>query len=447
MALCMGVSMPGFAQVEDNVLDKVIAVVGDEVVLKSDLESQYYQMVSAGYAVDENTRCRLFEDQLFQALLLHSSKVDSIEVSDEQVDDEMNRRMRYFINQLGSEKKLEEFYQKSIAEIKEDLRSLIKDQLLIQKMQQDITANVKATPAEVRAYFHTLPKDSLPLVESEVEIAQIVRKPVIDEVERQKVISQLEEWRTRILKGEDFGTFAFLYSQDPGSKDKEGELGFVSRGTVVPEFAAVAFNLKPGEISEVVETEYGFHIIQLIERRGDQVNVRHILRKPVATSVDLAKARNYLDSITNIIRTVDTMDFATGAYLFSDDKDTRNNGGKLINRATGTSMFTIDELNQADPGLFFTVDKLEVGEISKPNPMQAADGSQAYRIVKLLKRTAPHRANLEDDYQKIQMVAEAEKKNKRINAWINKQASRTFINISAEYKDCKLQHDWILKQP
>ncbi len=443
--LLLAVSIHMRAQ-EGQVIDKVIAVVGTEIVLKSDVESQYFQMTSSGYAVDENTSCKLFEEQLFQALLLHKAKEDSIVVDDAQVEDEMDRRMRYFINQLGSEKKLEEFYQKSILEIKEDMKDLVKNQMLMQQMQQNISKDVKVTPSEVRKYFNNIPDDSLPLIESEVEVAQIVRKPSIDKLEKDKTIKQLEEWRDRILKGEDFGTFAFLYSQDPGSKDKEGDLGFISRGEVVPAFAAVAFSLKPGEISDVVETKYGFHIIQAIERRGEQVRVRHILRQPNVTSADLSKSKHYLDSIADIIKSVDTMDFSLAAFLFSDDDDTKNNGGLLVNPASGTSKFNIEELNQYDPSLFYVIDKLNPGEMSQPIPMQAMDGSSAYRIIKLINRTDPHRANLSDDYQKIQQAAEADKKSKKIGEWIARQSLKTIIKIDTSYKNCKLQYQWNLTQ-
>lgn len=431
----------GFAQ--PQLIDKVIAVVGDNVTLRSDLENQKTQYLSSGYEVSENTPCELLEELLFQKLLLHQAQLDSVEVGEAQVQSELDRRLRFFISQIGSEQKLEEYYQKSIAEIKSDFHDLIKDQLLVQTMQQKITGNIKITPAEVKEFYEGIPKDSLPLISSEIEVAQIVKKPVIRPEEKKAIREKLEGLRNRVLKGEDFGTLAYLYSEDPGSARQNGELGFLTRSALVPEFAAVAFSIKPGEISDIVETDFGFHIIQLIEKRGEQVNVRHILLAPKVAPQDLVNAKNYLDSIAGVMKKTDTLTFALAAQLFSDDKDSKMNGGRMINPQTGTTKFESELLGQYDPVLFFATEKMKVGEESQPILWQKPDGSQLYRIVKLISRTEPHRANLRDDYQKIQEVALQEKQGKAMLAWIDKKVKKTYVKLDEDYKDCKFENNWV----
>lgn len=433
----------GTIYAQPQVIDKVIAVIGDNVLLLSDLENQKIQHEPSGYVPGSGTSCTLLEDLLFQKLLLNQAQLDSVEISEAQIQSELERRLRFFINQIGSEEKLEEYYQKSISEIKSDFHDLIKDQLLAQTMQQKITGNIKITPAEIKSYFDKIPGDSLPLISSEMEVAQIVKKPVIRDEEKKAVKDKLEALRNRVLKGEDFGTLAYLYSEDPGSAKQNGELGFVTRTALVPEFASVAFSIKPGEVSEIIETDYGYHIIQLIEKRGEQVNVRHILLSPKVAPEDLITAKNYLDSIYTIMNTHDTLTFELAAQLFSDDKDSKMNGGKIINPQTGTIKFDAELLGQYDPMLFFTVEKMKTGEQTQAIIWQKTDGSQAYRIVKLLSRTEPHRANLKDDYQKIQEVALQEKQNDAMKNWIVKKVKKTYIKIENEYKDCKFENHWI----
>lgn len=427
-----------------QVIDKVIAVVGDNVMLKSDLENQKSQYLQSGYDVSQNTPCELLEELLFQKLLLNQAQLDSVEVGEAQVQSELERRLRFFINQIGSEEKLEEYYQKSIAEIKADFHDLIKEQLLVQTMQQKISGNIKITPAEVKDFFERLPKDSLPFISSEIEVAHIVKKPEIQPDEKKVVKEKLEGLRNRVLKGEDFGTLAYLYSEDPGSAKQNGELGFVTRNALVPEFATVAFTIKPGEVSDIVETEYGYHLIQLIEKRGEQVNVRHILLIPKVAPEDLVRSKNYLDSIAEVMKRTDTMSFELAAQLFSDDKESKMNGGRVINPQTGTTKFDAELLGQFDPMLFFTTEKMNIGEVSKPVLWQKPDGSQAYRIVRLVSRSEPHRANLKDDYQKIQEVALQEKQDRAIKLWIEKKIKKTYIKMDDQYKNCKFENKWMV---
>ncbi|HET6244930.1 MAG: peptidylprolyl isomerase [Bacteroidetes bacterium] len=425
-----------FAQ--PKVIDQVIAVVGGNIVLKSELENQLHQVKSQEIpnGSPEVDRCELLEEILFQKLLLNQAVLDSIVISDSQVESEMDRRLRYFIQQIGSEKKLEEYYGKSLSAIKEEFRKLIKDQLLVQQVQSSITSKTTITPSEVKAFFNRIPKDSIPLVSSEIEVAQIVAQPKISEEAKAEAKEKIQAIRERVIKGEKFSTLAVLYSEDPGSSKKGGELGFVDRGSFVPEFEAVAFKLKEGAVSPVIETQYGFHFMELIERRGEQINIRHILIAPKISNEDLRIARNFLDSIRTLILNIDTLDFAEAAALYSDDKETKFNGGLLLNPQTGTTSFEADQL---EPSLFFTIDKLKIGEISNPVLMQIPGGKQAYRLLYLKKRTEPHKANLKEDYQKIQEAALNEKKQQVVQVWIDKKLANTYFKLNDEYKSCNFE--------
>tara|TARA_Y100000782_G_scaffold115413_2_gene158043 strand:+ start:2548 stop:3909 length:1362 start_codon:yes stop_codon:yes gene_type:complete len=435
-----------YAQPDSKSIDGVVAVVADRIILRSDLEEQIIQYSQSGNPIHSNTRCKLFEELLFQELLVNQAKLDSLEVSEDEVQSEMNRRIAFFVQQIGSEKKLEEFYGKSMAQIKAEFHDVIQDQLYVQRMKAEITASISMTPKEVKNFYKSIPEDSLPYINAQVEIAQIVIKPPISDVEKQNTINRLKSFRDRIMNGEDFGTLAYLYSEDPGSARKNGELGFVTRGQLVPEFAAVAFTLTPGEVSEVVETEYGFHIIQLIERQGQKVNCRHILLTPEVRPEDMVEAKNKLDSIRNQIVSVDSITFKNMALKYSEDKETRQNGGKMMNYATGDAKFEMNELNQIDPSLFFVLDKMEPGDISKPVVQQKEDGSKAYRIVKLLSISEPHKANLRDDYERIQQAAKSEKENKAVADWIEKKIKSTYIRLDDEFKSCDFDYVWVKEE-
>jgi peptidyl-prolyl cis-trans isomerase SurA len=431
LAPAIGISQP-------KVVDQVIAVVGNNIILRSELENQLkqmkQQMAESDIALD---KCELLEDLLFNKLLLHQAQMDSVEVNENQVESEMDRRIKFFVSQIGSEQKLEEYYGKSINEIKEEFRQLVKNQLLIQQVQGKITSGVTVTPSEVKAFFNKIPKDSLPYVNSELEIAQIVLIPKISEEAKMEARKKLEEFRERILnKKATFVTLATLYSDDPGSAKRGGELGFVERGSFVPEFEAVAFKLKEGQVSDIVETTYGYHILELIERRGEKINIRHILISPKTNQTDLLNARLQLDTIRNKIVNSDTLSFAEAAALYSDDKDSKYNGGLMINPQTGTTRF---ESGQVDPTLFFAIDKLKLGEISQPLMFQMPGGKQAYRILMLKTRTEPHVANLKDDYGRLQEAALNEKQHNTTNKWITKKLSSTYFRISDDYKDCKFE--------
>jgi peptidyl-prolyl cis-trans isomerase SurA len=345
--------------------------------------------------------------------------VDSLEVNEVQVEAELDRRLGTFIQQFGSQEKLEQYYGKTLTEIKDELRDVVGEQMLAQQVQQSIVADVTVTPSEIRSFYRSIPKDSLPLIKTEYKIAEIVKMPPVNIEEKLRVKEQLLDLRKRILKGESFSTLAVLYSQDPGSASKGGELGFYGRGQLYHEFKAVAYKLKEGEISNVVETEAGYHIIQLIERKGDYVNVRHILLIPKVSPSDLLKARTLLDSVAQLIR-ADSITFERAVELYSDGED-KNSGGLLINPYTGSTTF---EAEQLEPQVSFVIEKMEVGDISNPVPMKTEKQKDAYRIIKLLEKTQPHRANLKTDYPRIQEWALADKKGKAIDK-MDQQQSKT----------------------
>ncbi|MCG3166950.1 MAG: Chaperone SurA [Bacteroidia bacterium] len=425
-------------------VDKIIAVVGSNIIMMSDVEAQYLQILGQGYAEDPTIKCDLLEELLFQKLLVNQARLDSVEVSDEQVEEELNRRLRYFIGQIGSEEKLEEYYKKSIVEIKDDFRELIKDQLLAQNMQYKITGEVKVTPAEVRDYFSKIPSDSLPYINVELEIGRIVKKPIISKKEKDVAKARAEELRQRILDGAKFETMAKLYSEDPGSAANGGELGFFGRGNMVPEFEALAFSLNGKEISEVFETEYGFHFLQVIERRGEQVNARHILITPKTSENDLTGSKIFLDSIYDLLMK-DSLTFTEAAEKFSDDEADKNNGGIVTNPQTGSTKFEMDQLSSIDPTLFLTIDKMKVGEFSKPIITSSQDGKQAYSIILLKSRTEPHKANLRDDYQKIQTAASTMKESNLVREWIEKKIATTYVRIDEAYLNCDFNNPWVKK--
>lgn len=431
------------AQPENRkIIDEVIAVVGDEIVTKSSLETQYLQYLSQGQKATDDLRCIIMEDLLFQKLLLNQAKIDSVVVTEGQIESELDRRLRYFIGQIGSEKALEAYYKKSIDQIKSELRSSLEEQLLVQTMQDKITTDVTITPAEVADFFGEFPKDSLPLINSEVEVAQIVMYAPISEESKEAAKAKLRDFKERIRNGESFSTLAVLYSDDKGSAKKSGEIGYIGRAEVEPEFAQAAFRLKPGQISEVFSTRYGFHIVELIDRKGEKVNVRHILIKPTIDYVGLELAKQKLDSLASVIAN-DTITFAQMALKYSEDEESKNNGGLIVNPYTGTATYQVDQL---DPSLFFMIDKLKVGEISEAFATADQRNRDGYRIVMLQKRTEPHRANLEQDYQKIKNVALQQKEQGEVEKWIQEKLENAYVKIDDTYNDCEYTNQWVAKE-
>jgi len=437
-AIVLITSLTVKAQVKGSVIDKVIAVIGNNVILKSDLESQIVSMRAQGVLIDDNIRCELLEELLFQKLLIHQAEIDSVTVSDKEVEGEIDRRMNYFIAQIGSEKKLEQYYKKSILEIKEEFRIIVKDQMLSQRMQSQITASAEVTPREVKAYYDNLNKDSIPTVESEVEYAQILFIAKQSFKQKKAAKDRIDVFRNRIIDGEDFATIAILYSDDEGSAKKGGELGFMGRAELVPEFSVTAFKLKNKAVSEVIETEFGFHIMELVERRGQKVNVRHILVKIEVDEDEVLITKNIADSVFNLLSS-DTLSFGELAAKYSDDKQSKKSRGVVVNPSTGTSIFSIDQVN---PQVYYSIDKMTPGEVYKPVPSQERDGSKGYRIIKLITKTVPHKATFENDYAKVQSAALADKQNSATKIWIEGKLKNTYIKFDDEYKNCNFQNTW-----
>jgi peptidyl-prolyl cis-trans isomerase SurA len=355
-------------------------------------------------------------------------------VTDTRVNGELDRRMNYFVQQVGSEKKLEELYNKPVRVLKEDLRPQVRDQLVQQEMQEKISGKVTVTPREVKEYFDKIPKDSLPYYSTEVEVGQIVIPAQVNEKAKQAAITQLNDLRGRIQAGESFEELAKKYSQDPGSGAQGGYLGYFKKGELVPEYEAASRKLEPGQLSPIVESQFGFHLIQLIERKGDQYSTRHILLKPSTGEADANEAAAKLTRIRKQILS-DSISFAKAAKDNSTDKNSSGNGGLLANRQDGGSKLPLDKL---DPAIFFTIDTMKVGHITPPLAYRTDDGKDAMRILYLKSNTPPHQANLLDDYQKISAAALNEKKSKALEEWYEKNRNTVYLEVAPEYNQCKV---------
>lgn len=447
-ALLLG-SLASAQETKLQVVDKVVAVVGKNIILQSDVEGQYiqYRMQGDIQGNANDMRCAILEDLLFQKLMLNQAEMDSLTVTDNEVEMEMNRRISELVGRAGSQEKLESIFNKSMSEIKEELRRLVKDRMLQDQVRNGILSGVAVTPAEVRNFYRSQPQDSIPMIGEEYEIAQIVKRPPVSIDQKLQVKDQLYQIRKRILDGESsFSTMAILYSEDPGSAKKGGELGFTGRGEFAPEFEATAFNLRDGEISEVIETQFGFHIIQLIERRGEYVNCRHILMTAKVPVEALEQAQHELDSAATLIRS-GAMTFEEACLKFSDD-DSKTNGGYISNPAMGGHRLgssDIQEMGEYFPefkNLAFVISKLDVGQVSDPVPMTTNDNKDAFRVVVIKKKIPAHKANLNDDYWRIQTWALNQKNQSVIQQWIKDKAKKAYIRIDEDYKDCDFQFDW-----
>ncbi|MBL7903646.1 MAG: peptidylprolyl isomerase [Bacteroidales bacterium] len=434
--------LPGFkGWAQEQVIDEVVAVVGANYVLQSDIEAQYIQFRMQGGITDARaTRCQILEDLLFNKLLLNQAELDSVVVTDDQVNQTMEARFRYYIQQFGSQEKLEQFYKKSILEIKEEFRGPVREQLMVEEVQNTILKDLKVTPSEVRAFFNSLPKDSIPTIDTEYELNRIVKEPSINKEELEATRERLKSLRDRIVKGESFSTLAVLYSEDPGSARKGGEVGFMGRGQLYPEYEAAAFGLKKGEISDIIKSRAGYHIIQLIERRGEQINTRHILLMPKISDSDIIKASRLLDSVAGLVRE-GKMTFEEAALKYSDDPG-KINGAQMVNETTGNTRFLAGQL---DPKVFFAIDKLQPGEISRPVNSMNEEGKQTLSIYMLKTRTEPHRASIKEDYSTIQEWALNKKRGDVIDKWIAEKISKTYFRINESFRDCNFKHSWEIK--
>ena len=421
-------------------IDKIEAIIGSEMLLTSDIENQYNQFLSQGMIDTENVRCDIVNDLLFQNLLVHHAKIDStIDVSNDDVDQEVNKRITYFEGELGSLKKVEDYFKRSIESIKEELSYVVKEQFFSQKMQTSIINDVKITPNEVRDYLFNLNDDDIPLIPTQLELSQLVILPEISEEEKKIIKDKLNNFRKRVYDGEDFKVLAALYSDDVGSANNGGELGFMSRGELVPEFERAAFKLNNNEISEVVESTFGFHIIQMIERRGEQISVRHILIKPKFSSLSLRNAKEKISAIKLDIDS-NIIPFEDAVIKYSED-NSKNNGGLIINSSTGSSQFTLDQL---DPSIRYLVENMNIGDMTPPSLTKSNDGTQAaYRIVKLNNKIDEHKANIADDFDKLKEYALVNKKQSIIDKWILNNIPNTYIKVSEDLSICSCYKKWM----
>ncbi|WP_455074307.1 peptidylprolyl isomerase [Prevotella fusca] len=430
----------------NSVVDEVIWVVGDEPILKSEVEIMRLQSEAEGMKWDGNPECILPEQIAVQKLFLHQAALDSIEVTESEISQGIEQQINYWISlpQIGSKEKLEEFQHKSMAQIRQDLHDDYKNRQLVQKMQEKLVSDVKVSPAEVREYFRKLPVDSIPMIPTTVEVEILTQTPRVEPEEVNRIKNQLRDYTDRVTKGEtSFATLARLYSEDTGSARQGGELGYMGRGMLDPAFAAAAFNLTdPKKVSKVVESEFGYHIIQLVDRRGDKVNCRHILLKPHVSMASVDAAKERLDSIGKDIKKGKfTFEDAT-AYL-SDDKDTKNNHGLLVNSSENsrTSRFKMKDLPTE---VARVVETMKVGEISMPFQMVNARGKVVCAIVKLKGRVPEHRATITEDFQAMRDIVTAKRRMEIIHDWVVKKVKETYVRINPRYKDCKFQYEgWI----
>lgn len=421
-----------------QVVDKIVAKVDNQIILKSEIEVSYLQFMRSPEAQmmqsPDDVKCRVLESLIINKMLLARAVMDSVTVEKELVYEQLNRRMDYFVQQFGTVAKLESYYNKSIDQLKEELYPQIRDQMVTQKMQETITTNVAITPNDVKKFYKNLPADSLPYFSSEVEVGQIVRLAEINPQDKLLFKQQLEEIRRRIASGEDFCRLAKQYSQDPVSAKNCGEIGFFKKGDLVPEYEAAANQLQPGQTSGIVESQYGFHIIQLIERKDNTYNTRHILIKPTSSAKDLVYPAQFLDSIrTEIV--ANRITFAKAAKLHSADKETSYSGGMFASPESGSTRISQEDI---EPAVFFVIDTMAVGDISLPIKFTMADGTEAVRIIYYKNKISAHQANLKDDYQKIYSAALEEKKNNAVNLWFDKTKSQVYIDIDGEYKQCEI---------
>jgi len=440
--LLAGIVLSNQIQAQDKTVDQIVSVVGKNIILKSDIEEMFKQQQAQGITTEGDMKCEILENFLVEKLLLAEAELDTtITVSDSQLNQNLEQRIQYFVSHLGSEKEVEAYFKKSIVDLKSDLEEVIKNQQMTQQMQQKIIDKVTVTPAEVRYHFKNLPEAEIPQIDAQVEYAQITILPVISIEEEDRIKATLRELKRRIESGEStFAPLAVLYSEDPGSARNGGELDYMGRGNLDPAYAAAAFNLKGDKISNVVKSEFGYHIIQVVDRKGEQLKTRHILMKPKVTPAAMKTAFGQIDSIADFIRK-GTFKFEESALRWSYDKNSRNNGGVVINPETGESKWKMSEL---DPDVSKIIDKMNLNEISKP--FQTLDDKQrpVYKIIKLTNRTAAHKANMRDDYVELSNIYLNSKKEKTLDKWIRDKQTGTYVRIDPSYMNCNFKYQgWI----
>lgn len=445
--LLAGLLLGGLSYVnsQNNVVEEVAWVVGDEPIFKSEIEEQYLQMQYERASIEGNPYCVIPERLAVDKLFLHQAKIDTIEVSDATVMQQVEYRINFFIGNLGSKEKVEEYFRKPMPELREQLIEVTRNNYVIEQVKDELTKNVKPTPADVRKFYSTLSEDSIPFIPMQVEVQMIKLNPIIPQQEIDEVKSRLRSYANQVNSGEsDFSTLAILYSED-ASAVHGGELGFMGKGELVPEYASVAFNLSDTKkVSKIVETEYGFHIIQLIDKRGDRVNTRHIILKPKVSEKDLTDAINRLDSLKKDID-ANKFTFEDATQYVSQDKDSKNNKGIMVNSKNGISS-TKFEMGDLPQEIAKVVDTLKVSQISEPFIMRDPKTQrEVVVIVKLTNRIEGHKANLKDDYQRIKSLYEDKTKNAIIADWIAKKQKETFVRIEDGWRNCEFKYDGWLK--
>lgn len=434
--------LPPFAGVsQDKVVDQIVAVVGNNIILKSEIEEMFRDQQAQGITSEGDMKCEILERFLIDKLLVAEAVIDTdIVVTDNQINQNLDGRLQQWIAHFGSEKEVENYFKKPIPLLKADLQEVIKNQLYAQQMQSKILKNVTVTPSEVRYYYRNLKEEDIPMIPVQYEYQQITIAPDIDPAEDNRIKALLRDYKKRVEEGTNFAMLAVMYSEAPESR-VGGEIGYLGRAQLDPAYAAAAFNLKEDKVSNVVKSEFGYHIIQLIDRKGEKINTRHILLRPKITPEAQQKASGQLDSIAEAIRK-DKIKFDQAAMYFSSDKNSRNNGGVMINPETLSSRFSVEEL---DPDVSKVITRMKVNEISDPFQTTDENSKQTvYKIIRLTNLTSGHRANLQEDYQKLAELYLAKKKQDVLNEWISTQQAKTYIRIDNTYANCNFEFkNWI----
>jgi peptidyl-prolyl cis-trans isomerase SurA len=423
-------------------MDKIAGVVGSGIILQSDIEMQYAQYLAQGGSPNPGIKCQVMQNLLTQKILAQQAVIDSVTVKEDEVDSEIDRKMRSMLQRAGGQDRLEQFLGRSVIQYKDEIRNEIRESMVADRMRGKITEKISVTPQEVENFYKKMPKDSLPSYNKEVEVGEIAFNPTLSKDEKEVYRAKAQELHDRVKKGEDFGTLARLYSQDPGSAVEGGDLGFADRSTFVKEFSAMAFKLKAGEVSPVFETDFGFHFLQVIERRGEQVHVRHILIMPQITQASLDRAKLKADSVYTLLTKNKQVDFSSAAAYYSDDKETKYNGGMMLNADNVQTRTTFIPTDKLDPQIALVVDTMKVGGISKPVLYTGQDTKKSYRLLMLKSVTDAHKANLAQDYPKLKDVAYSDKLNRTVSAWFEKKRKETFIRIDPEYQSCPQLKSW-----
>ena len=430
------------AQPRQRLIDEVVASVGDDAILSSDIEYQYGQAMIEGVNFNGDMKCHILEQLLVQKMMLNQAKIDSVEVKDNEVMQQVDARLNYFTQQVGGQDKLEEYFKKPILQLRRDQMEAVRTQMITQKMQSSITKDVKITPSDVRKYYSRLGEDSIPYVSTQYEVEQIVVYPEIEQSEIDRIKERLRDFQRQVAEGRDFATLAVLYSEDPGSASRGGDLGWYSKSGFVPEFSAVAFNMhEKGKVSKIVQTEFGYHIIQFIDRKGDRINCRHILLKPKVSTESRNKGIAFLDSVSAWINS-GKLSFEEAASTFSMDKDSRSNGGLMVNPEDGTRKF---QLGQIPAEIAKAIQNLQEGQFSKPFVMMDdKKGRETIRMVRLLKKHDPHKANVSDDYDMLKSMFEDQKRKEVLDSWIVNKQKELYVVISPDWRRCEFQYPgWV----